>query len=364
MKKLNEKEWKAFPIDAEFCITERGNVPTGALVDNPSLKEGKNPRIRVTSQNNGINGFTETSDDKNYRAYSNFVSMSFLGNAFYHPYTASLDMKVHCLQYTDTELNPDLGLFTVTMAARIASGTNYGNQLSSKDLATKQIMLPVDDKGKPDYDYMAQYSSKLRSTLLKRYENYISEQISNLEYREVPQLEDKKWRALAAFGKHGFLKIATTSSSIDSDHVIEGENKKVPYVTRKGSGNGIAHFVSSDNLSYGSDSAGCITVGLDTQTAYWQPYVFITGQNIQVITGKNLSFYLAQFVIPLLRKQMMAKFNWGGNGATLRRMKELKIMLPVDDAGNPDYNYMEQYSKNMLLRKYHQYLEYLTYPQS
>ncbi len=34
-------------------------------------------------------------------------------------------------------------------------------------------------------------------------------------------------------------------------------------------------------------------------------------------------------------------------------------MLPVTDVGEPDYEYMEQYSKNMMLRKYKQYLEFV-----
>ena len=34
-------------------------------------------------------------------------------------------------------------------------------------------------------------------------------------------------------------------------------------------------------------------------------------------------------------------------------------MLPIDNAGEPDYEYMEQYVKNMMLRKYQQYLAFL-----
>ena len=34
-------------------------------------------------------------------------------------------------------------------------------------------------------------------------------------------------------------------------------------------------------------------------------------------------------------------------------------MLPVTDSGEPDYRYMEQYAKNMMLRKYQQYLAFL-----
>ena len=43
------------------------------------------------------------------------------------------------------------------------------------------------------------------------------------------------------------------------------------------------------------------------------------------------------------RSQMKAKFNWGGNGATLGRMRLLKIMLPTDEKGEPDYEFMEHY---------------------
>lgn len=192
-----------------------------------------------------------------------------------------------------------------------------------------------------------------------RYKNYIAGQLSQLEYKEIPALNEKEWNKFRAFGDSGLFKIATTNSSIDGIRVIDGDIKDVPYVTRTDSNNGIARFVSDKNLSYGSDGAGCITVGLDTQTAFWQPHLFVTGQNIQVITGCQLNRWLAQFLIPLFKSQMKAKFNWGGNGATLGRMKRIELMLPVDEKGTPDYDYMEQYAKNMMLRKYEQYLAFI-----
>lgn len=180
------------------------------------------------------------------------------------------------------------------------------------------------------------------------------------DYVEIPALNEKEWRKFSAFGPSGLFEISTTNSSIDSIRLIDGEKKIVPYVTRTDMNNGIARFVSSENLSYGSDCAGCITVGLDTQTAFWQPHVFVTGQNIQVITGNKLSFYLAQFLIPLFKSQMRAKFNWGGNGATLGRMRRLELMLPVTDSGEPDYAYMAEYAqqkRNAMLAKYRAYVE-------
>lgn len=179
------------------------------------------------------------------------------------------------------------------------------------------------------------------------------------EHVEIPALIEKEWRKFSAFGPNGLFEIETTNSSIDGIRLVDGDKKTVPYVTRTDTNNGIARFVNPDNLSYGSDCAGCITVGLDTQTAFWQPHEFVTGQNIQVITGSKLNYYRAQFLIPLFKSQMRAKFNWGGNGATLGRMKKLELMLPVDNVGEPDYEYMEQYVKNMLLRKYRAYLDFI-----
>nr|WP_278769230.1 restriction endonuclease subunit S [Limosilactobacillus mucosae] len=176
----------------------------------------------------------------------------------------------------------------------------------------------------------------------------------------MKKLNEKEWKIFPAFGDNGLFRIASTSSSIDAVRLKDGEAKTVPYVTRSDGSNGIARFVSAENYDFGGDDGGCITVGLDTQTAFYQPHKFVTGQNIQVITGENLNKNVAQFMVPILRQQMTAKFNWGGNGATLGRMKRLIVMLPVTDSGEPDYAYMAEYTRqkrNMILAKYRAYVE-------
>ena len=175
----------------------------------------------------------------------------------------------------------------------------------------------------------------------------------------MQSLDEKTWKQLSAFGDGAPLHIETTNSSIDGIRLIDDGEKSVPYITRSDANNGLARFVSAKNYEFGSDDGGCITVGLDTQTAFYQPHKFVTGQNVQVITGENISEDVAQFMVPILRQQMTAKFNWGGNGATLGRMRRLTVMLPVTDSSEPDYEYMEQYAKNMMFRKYQQYLTFL-----
>lgn len=145
----------------------------------------------------------------------------------------------------------------------------------------------------------------------------------------MQSLDEKTWKQLSAFGDGAPLHIETTNSSIDGIRLIDDGEKSVPYITRSDANNGLARFVSAKNYEFGSDDGGCITVGLDTQTAFYQPHKFVTGQNVQVITGENISEDVAQFLVPILRQQMTAKFNWGGNGATLGRMKRLSVMLCI-----------------------------------
>lgn len=175
------------------------------------------------------------------------------------------------------------------------------------------------------------------------------------------KLTDRKWKSFDAFGENGLFDIHTTSSGIDKNKLVSdnNDNNTAPYVTRSGGANGVAGFVDPKNYKYGFDPANVITIGLDTQTAFYQPHKFITGQNIHVITGEKLTPLVIQFLLPLFRTQMVAKFNWGGNGATLSRMKRLRLMLPIDDNGQPDYDFMSDYVRERLSQKRQSYLDYV-----
>lgn len=42
-----------------------------------------------------------------------------------------------------------------------------------------------------------------------------------------------------------------------------------------------------------------------------------------------------------------------------KRMVKSKILLPVNKQGDPDYEYMEQYIKNIMVKKYTDYIGYV-----
>ena len=172
-------------------------------------------------------------------------------------------------------------------------------------------------------------------------------------------MSDRCWKEFWLSGTDGIFHLKATASGIDGNKLISGESQTIPYISRSDSMNGVKSFVSSkQKQKYKIDSGNCITIGLDTQTVFYQPHSFFTGQNIQVLRNKELSQELALFLVETIRKQMV-KFNWGGNGATLGRLARLKIMLPVDKNGEPDFDYMESTIYGLKKAKTIEYREFL-----
>jgi hypothetical protein len=170
---------------------------------------------------------------------------------------------------------------------------------------------------------------------------------------KVLSLHDREWKE---FRMVDIFLITSTSSSIDKNKLIRKEGD-CPYITRTDTNNGINDFVCMQPR-YALDKGNCITVGLDTQTAFYQKHAFYTGQNIQILRNERLNEVNAKFLLPLV-KNVLSIFSWGGNGATLTRLRRSKIMLPVDDCGEPDYAFMEEYIREREQQLVQKYIAYI-----
>lgn len=164
---LINKEWKEFRCNDVF------NIYTGASIPVKDLIQGEIPRVTASETNNGIIGYYEKMNVKNYRELNNFISISFLGGVFYHPYTASLDMKIHAVKLPNRELTKELGMFLVRVIKQTVCRFSYGDQLSSTDLPRQKILLPVDDNGNPDFDFMENYVKEKENKMVEKYVKYL-----------------------------------------------------------------------------------------------------------------------------------------------------------------------------------------------
>lgn len=332
---LKNIQWGEFEIGKIF------EVFTGNLLARELLKEGSIPRITATNNHNGIYGFYQRVNHKNYRELTNFISISFLGSVFFHSYTASLDMKIHAIQIPKKDLNKDLAEFIVFCLKRTFSVFSYGDQLSSSDLPKKKILLPINSKGEPDFSFMEQFMRQKELLKIEKFQNYIAKRIEQVkDFKEAEPLNQKEW------GEFVIEDLFSTKIGKNIDgNKINKNNGKTAYVTRKESNNGLDGFINYEK-SFLNNLFPVITIGNETAQPFVQSFPFFTGTKVNLLAPKrSLSRFSLNFISECL-KQQKQKYSYSFS-INSERLKRQKILLPTDKAGQPDYKYMENYIKKL-----------------
>lgn len=118
-----------------------------------------------------------------------------------------------------------------------------------------------------------------------------------------------------------------------------------PYISTTSKNNGVSAYVDEFN-NYGNK----ITLSYDGTIgeAFYQKDPFFASEKIAVLDLKNykLNKFIAMFIITLIRLEKY-RFNYGLKWAVRSRMMTSKIKLPVNKAGNPDWDYMEEFIKTI-----------------
>lgn len=123
-----------------------------------------------------------------------------------------------------------------------------------------------------------------------------------------------------------FDSVSASSAWYDKSKLTTSGEVLYPFVSRTKSRNGVDGFCTKQSKE--PVKGNVITIGLDTQTLGYQPVPFYTGQNIQVLRHPELDRKSAMVLMTLVGSQL-GKFSWGGNGATLGRLKKTNMMVPV-----------------------------------
>lgn len=328
MKNVNDRVWKTFVIEDIF------EIMTGASISQADFNSGDMPRVTASDKNNGIRLFTNKLKHKNFRENGNFISYSFLGSAFYHEYDVSLDMKIHGLKIKGRNLNKYLGQFLVTCLRHTILTPSYGNQLSSKDLLIKKIILPVTNSGDPDWDFMEDY---IREKSIKVKEDYrFSGYYVTNDTREITEVS---WSAF--YLKDIFCKIQRGKRLI-KDEQMQG---KTSYISSTMFDNGTDGFI--DNKKGIRQFENCLTIANSGSvgSVFYHKYKFVASDHVTALIGENLNEFQYKFIASCLRNlQVKYSFNREIND---KRIKTEKVLLPVKLDGTPDFAFMEQYMKRM-----------------
>lgn len=154
---LNDRIWKPFAIKSVL------DIKSGKRLTKFDMVPGNTPFIGSSSKNNGLTGWVSNS---NSSEDSNLLGINYNGSVvdnFYHPYKAlfSDDVKRAHLKDENSIKNKYVYLFFKVVILQQKSSYQFGYKFNGKRMLNQKILLPVNEKEQPDYEFMENYIKSL-----------------------------------------------------------------------------------------------------------------------------------------------------------------------------------------------------------
>ncbi len=345
MVNLEDKEWYDFKIDRLFEVS-------GSITTHPSklIKGGKTPRITCASVNNGLDNLYLNQSTEAGGVLT--VDSATIGYVSYQEVDFIATDHVEKIFFKNKKINRSLGLGLITsIKVSTLNKFNYGYKFSQKRIKKQKIILPISENKEPDYEYMEQYSKSIINKKTEDYKRYTKKLLSQLEYKKVESLNNKEWHE---FFLTDIFPVIQRGKRLTKDNQISGDT---PYISSTASTNGVDNFIGNDkNVRIFSD---CLTIANSGSVGatFYHPYKFIGSDHITNLKNRNFNKYIYLF-ISTLASRLSEKYNFNRE-INDKRISREKIMLPINEKNEPDFEYMEQYMKNTMYKKINQYLNYL-----
>lgn len=342
MLNLNDREWRPFFL-RDIC-----DIESGCDIYDAERVLGNTPYITSSALNNGIKYFV---GNNNGTLEANCISVNrngSVGYSFYHKYPAlysndcrKLRLKKHNNEY--------VALFITNQIMQQKDKYNYSIKMGTARLKKQKIMLPVDEHGGPDYSFMEQYIKERERQLIQKYKNFIGENIQSGGV--LTDLKSVKWKV---FYINEIFSISAGKRLTKADM----DNGQIPFIGATDSNNGITNWIATPNSSFDKNVLGVNYNGSVVENFY-HPYGCIFSDDVKRLHLREHAdnkYILLFFKTVILQQKVKYTYGYKFNG---QRMGRQKILLPVNEKDHPDYEFMEQYGKQIMLQKYQQYLNYV-----
>ena len=181
-------------------------------------------------------------------------------------------------------------------------------------------------------------------------------------------MNNRKWK------EFDFIEIFDINGGFYNKKPENKENGTIPFIGATDSNNGITEFYSLETIEKSSKTGDnnntdisnklfkgnciCVTNNGSVGYAYYQPTAFTCSHDVNPLYLKNykLNRQLAMFLISAIEKQRVC-FEYSRKWRP-KRMRKSKILLPVDENNNPDYNFMTNVIVELTNRDLNNYIDY------
>lgn len=325
-------------------------IPRGKVSDLKNVADGKTIIIAASGANEGFSCF---SNDEPIS--KNAMTISFngvgTGTAFVHNYLFNLNsdcglvkpkenISLYALRFIAVSINQNKNKF------------NYGYKANESRILRQTVLLPISDDGQPDYAFMEEFIKEREAVKRQQYLDYCQEQLKFFGggYDLIP-LKNKEWKSF--FIVDIFDTIQRGKRLKTADH-LAGE---IPYVSSSALNNGVDDYVSNNNGVRRFSNCLSLANSGSVGSSFYEPFEFVASDHITHLKNKEFNKYHYLF-LATMTSRLSQKYNFNREINDKRISREI-ILLPLNDEGEPDYEYMEKYSKNLLCKKIQRYIKYV-----
>lgn len=334
MLDLHDRKWNEFLVGTLF------SVKRPKARSEKQYEYGKAPFVASGNVNNGVIKCCTPHENEKLDT-GNCITVSPVdGSAFYQEYDflGRGGAGSSILMLYNPDINKYSGLFISRMVRQTCSKYSYGKMGSQESIKRERIMLPVDESGNPDYAFMEQYIKEREQQIVQNYIDYIGKNIQT--GGALPALNEKEWKS---FLISDIFDIFPGKRLVAAD-TTAGDR---PFIGALDNNNGVARFVSDTNESLDKNVLGVNYNGNGMVIGFYHPYECIFSDDVKRFHLKyheDNEFVLLFMKVAILQQKSKFGYLYKFNS---ERMANTGVMLPVDESGNPDYTFMEQYAKQV-----------------
>lgn len=332
MLDLHDREWKEFYLRDIFPDIQRGKrLKTADHI------QGSIPYVSSSAINNGVDAFIGNGGKvRKFEECLTLANSGSVGKTFYHSY--EFIASDHVTSLKSDKLNKYSYLFIATIVQRLEEKYSFNREINDVRINKEKIVLPVDESGNPDYAFMEQYIKEREQQIVQNYIDYIGKNIQTGGV--LPALNEKEWKS---FLISDIFDIFPGKRLVAAD-TTAGDR---PFIGALDNNNGVARFVSDTNESLDKNVLGVNYNGNGMVIGFYHPYECIFSDDVKRFHLKHHEdneFVLLFMKVAILQQKSKFGYLYKFNS---ERMANTGVMLPVDESGNPDYTFMEQYVKRV-----------------
>ena len=360
---MMKNKWKDFSFK-EVLVVKKGFYNKKPVYE----QDGTIPFLGATENNNGVTAWYSLENIKNSSRTGDIpnepierklfnggciavTNNGSVGHAYYWPSRFTCSHDINPLYLKTCNMDIDLAMFLISAIEKQSVCFEYARKWRPIRMVKSRLMLPVTQDDSVDYKAMVETVNPKRIKALNQYRIYAEKQLSKVEYKSIAPLSEKHWEEFSVDD----LFTVSAGKRLETRNKTSGDR---PFIGATDNGNGITGFVGNDNASKDSNVLGVNYNGAPC-IAFYHPYECIFTDDVKRLHLKNYNDneFVLLFFVAIFAKQRK-KYSYGYKFNEQRMLRQ-KLMLPMNDNNEPDYAYMEQYAKNMILRKYQQYLDFL-----